>query len=523
MKQSEGIRGASETEKDFCLKQMRDGICQTDTGALCGTRMQERKEREVKDILTKLDQLMPNVTFTDIKTTTCAKNSKATIVNHQGSYCVGDHLTIRLDLFDFVGKKKEYGGDFLRARVYSASLKAGASGHIKDYRNGTYLVDFTLFWEGNVRVSLLLIHPSEGVSALWAARKKGYDKIAFTGRFLSGTLDVSTECGFNLTTKAELCEYLDERDGEAFYCVKPKNVPCDAFVQLMTSNKPVSYLTKLEQSLFHRNNIGVEIPQRFGEIRVLPCNRNKTAPSKQCSIGMRSPFPSGFVWQDQWYPVFCSMSNFGTLDQINNCLKRKLVYFMGDVTVRRWMEHLTNTVSTLKHFDIHETGKLQNLLAVDTARDIQIQWKKHGHPIITDYNCTVKDHSYVAREIDNLAGDGDTAVVISLGRNFRPFPIELFIRRAINVRAAIERLFLRSPDTKVILKAEDVREMQADPERFSNFHGYAQYLAAKNVFQNLNIGMVDAWDMTIAYATTDIQPPVYVVGNQINMFLTYLC
>ncbi|XP_062994969.1 NXPE family member 2-like isoform X1 [Elgaria multicarinata webbii] len=275
MKQSEGIRGASETEKDFCLKQMRDGICQTDTGALCGTRMQERKEREVKDILTKLDQLMPNVTFTDIKTTTCAKNSKATIVNHQGSYCVGDHLTIRLDLFDFVGKKKEYGGDFLRARVYSASLKAGASGHIKDYRNGTYLVDFTLFWEGNVRVSLLLIHPSEGVSALWAARKKGYDKIAFTGRFLSGTLDVSTECGFNLTTKAELCEYLDERDGEAFYCVKPKNVPCDAFVQLMTSNKPVSYLTKLEQSLFHRNNIGVEIPQRFGEIRVLPCNTLK--------------------------------------------------------------------------------------------------------------------------------------------------------------------------------------------------------------------------------------------------------
>ncbi|XP_066495433.1 NXPE family member 4-like [Tiliqua scincoides] len=430
---------------------------------------------------------------------------------------------VRLDLYDYLGKRKEYGGDFLRVRIHSPSLQAGASGHIKDYRNGTYLVNFTLFWEGAVRVSLLLIHPSEGVSALWAARKKGFDKIAFTGQFLNGTAAVLTPCGFNISGRAELCEYRDERDQEVFYCVKPKNVPCEAFVLLKSSNKPVSYLTDLEQRLLKRSNIGVAIPEHFGEIHVLTCNRGNSTPSKQCSVGMRSPpFPSGFVWHDQWYPVFCRLPGLGTLNQINTCLQRKMVYFMGDSTVRQWMEYLTNTVRTLKIFDAHGIGKLQNLLAVDMAGNIQLQWKKHGHPI-TAHSYTMKDHSYVAREIDNLAGDRDTAVVVSLGQHFRPFPIKLFIRRILNVRAAIQHLLLRSPGTRVIIKTENTQEMPTDPERFSDFHGYAQYLAARDVFRDLKVGIIDAWDITVAYATTEIHPPDQVIGSQVNLFLSYIC
>uniref|UniRef100_A0A8D0E7S5 Uncharacterized protein n=1 Tax=Salvator merianae TaxID=96440 RepID=A0A8D0E7S5_SALMN len=197
-----------------------------------------------------LDKLMPHRTFTDINTSTSAKNSRATVVNHKDAYCVGEQLLVQLDVYDWRGRRKEYGGDFLRARISSSRLQAGASGLITDLRNGTYLVNFTLFWEGTIKVSLLLMHPSEGVSALWAARKKGYDKIAFTGKFLNGTSEVLTECGFAMNTTAELCKYVDERDQEAFYCMKPSKVPCEAFIQLKSQNTPISYVTPLEQSLF---------------------------------------------------------------------------------------------------------------------------------------------------------------------------------------------------------------------------------------------------------------------------------
>ncbi|KAM6432229.1 NXPE family member 1-like isoform 3-T3 [Liasis olivaceus] len=487
-------------DQDFCLKLMEDRFCEKGQNDPCRTNVQKKKEEEVNNILARLDQQMPNVTFTDIKSTTSAKNSKATLLNQKDSYCVGEHLLVQLDLYNYLGKKKEYGGDFLRARIFSQNLKAGASGHIKDYRNGTYLVNFTLFWEGKVRVSVLLIHPSEAVSALWAARKKGYDKIAFVGRFLNGTSDVSTECGFRISTNSELCEYGDERDQEAFYCVKPKNLPCEAFVRLTTSNKPVSYLTVQEQSLLTRKKVDIE--------------------QEMCGW-------DGFStaqWLHLAEPVVPCLLQFGQFWDLGSnlhVLKKKADLFLGRLNgaavARASHKH------TLKYFDTHGTGNLQNLLAVDIARNVQVSWKKHGHPIITVHEYTVKDHSYIAREIDSMAGDDDTVIVVSLGQHFRPFPIELFIRRAINVREAIQRLLWRSPDTKVIIKAENIREMHTDPERFSNFHGYAQYLAAKDIFQDLKIGIVDAWDMTTAYETRDVHPPSYVVGNQINMFLTFIC
>lgn len=50
--------------------------------------------------------------------------------------------------------QKPYGGDFLRARMSSPALQAGASGKVSDLNNGTYLVSFTLFREGQVSLSL---------------------------------------------------------------------------------------------------------------------------------------------------------------------------------------------------------------------------------------------------------------------------------------------------------------------------------------------------------------------------------
>ncbi|KAL8173521.1 UNVERIFIED_CONTAM: hypothetical protein K2H54_004815 [Gekko kuhli] len=511
-----------ETEEDFGRTFTENRTCPGDKSDLSMARAQQRqKEREIGEILKKLDQRMPNVTFRNVNTTTSAKNSKAALLNLKDSYCVGDHLMVRLDVYDHLGKRKAYGGDFLRARAYSSSLKAGASGLIEDYGNGTYLVNFTLFWEGDVRVSILLIHPSEGVSAMWAARKKGYDKIAFTGGFLNGTAAVFTPCGFRIPTEKELCEYLDERDREAFYCVKPKDVPCEAFIHLKSNNKPVSYLTALESSLFHRNNIGVEIPRTFGDVRVSSCNGSKTQTQEKCRTG--SPLPSGYVLQNAWHPDFCSLADFSTMDKIHTCLKRKIIYLLGDSTLRQWIYVLAEKVTTLKFFDSHGTGVFRTHLIMDPEWNTFVQWKRHGHPFVTMKFYSVKDNDYVSRAIDRVDGDEDTAIVVTLGQHFRPFPMHMFVRRLLNVREAIRRLHLRSPGTRVIIKGENIREMHIDPERLGDVNGYPQNLVTRDIFRGLNVGFIDGWDMTIAYGTDTVHPPSHVVWSQIVMLLTYIC
>ncbi|XP_032283865.1 NXPE family member 4 [Phoca vitulina] len=476
-------------------------------------------ELRIKRIMEKLDQLIPPRPFTHMNTTTSATHSTATILHSRDTYCRGDQLDILLEVRDHLERRKAYGGDFLRARMSSPALKAGASGKVTDFNNGTYLVSFTLFWEGWVSLSILLIHPSEGVSALWRARNQGYDRVIFTGQFASGTSHVSTDCALVLNSSAELCEYLDAQDQEAFYCVRPQHMPCAALTHMQSKNTDVSYLSRQEWSLFERSNVGVEIMEN-NAINVSKCNNRKTVTmKKKCKFGVASTIPGGHVWKETWDPVSCSLAPI----KMKECLRGKFIYLMGDSTIRQWMEYFKNSINTLKSVDLHESGKLQHQLAVDLDENINIQWQKHGYPLVGSLSYSVKDIEYIARVIDRTGGGKNIIVVISLGQHFRPFPIDVFIRRTLNIHKAVQRLLLRSPDTMVIIKTENIREMHGDVERFSDFHGYVQYLAIKDIFQDLNVGIIDAWDITIAYGTNNVHPPQSVVRNQVSILLNYIC
>ncbi|XP_003794813.1 NXPE family member 1 [Otolemur garnettii] len=478
-------------------------------------------ELRIQEIMAKLDQQIPPRPFTHVNTTTSASHSTATILNPQHTYCMGDQLDVLLEARDHLGHRKQYGGDFLRARMFSPALQAGAAGKVTDFNNGNYRVTFTLFWEGWVTLSVLLIHPSEGASALWRARNQGYDKIIFTGKFVNVTSHVFTECGLTPMSRGELCEYLDNRDQEAFYCVKPPHMPCEALTHMSSRNRNISYLTDQEKALFHSYNVGVEMLKHFKPINVSRCKGKETMKEK-CQVGMKVPVPGGYTSRGRWIPTFCNQIQLDS-NKISSCLKRKLIYLLGDSTLRQWVYYIPRVVKTLKFFDLHETGVFKKHVLLDAERHTQIQWKKHSHPFVTQQLYSQIDNNYMSREIDRLPGDKNTAIVITFGQHFRPFPFDIFLRRAISVRKAIERLFLRSPTTKVIIKTENIREMHIDTERFGDFHGYIQYLAMKDIFEDLNVGIIDAWDMTIAYGTSNVHPPDRVIGSQINMFLNYIC
>uniref|UniRef100_A0A8C6C151 Neurexophilin and PC-esterase domain family member 2 n=1 Tax=Monodon monoceros TaxID=40151 RepID=A0A8C6C151_MONMO len=465
-------------------------------------------ELRIKGIMEKLDQLIPPRPFSHVSSTTSATHSKATLLSPQDTYCREDQLDVLLEVRDHLGRRKEYGRDFLRARMSSPALKAGTSGKVTDFNNGTYLVSFTLLWEGRVSLSVLLILLSEGVLALWRARNQGYDRVIFTGQFANGTSHVNTDHALALNSSAEL----------SFYCVKPPCVPCEALTHVTTRNANISYLREKEWIIFRRSNMGLEIMKDFTSIEVLPCNKstNENIEAK-CQLGKKTTFPSGsgYTVKRRWIAAFCKQIELNETKNINDCLKRKLTYLMGDSTLCQWIHYLPKVVKKYVFYFYFETivafraGIFKTHVLLDAERHILIQWKKHGHPFITKNLFSVKDENYIPWEIDWVAGDNDTAIVITLGQHFRPLPITIFIRRTINVQK--------------ILKTENTRGMSQNAEMFSDFHGYIQNLIMRDVFVDLNVGIIDAWDMTIAYNTDNVHPPDYVIGNQINMFLNYIC
>lgn len=168
-------------------------------------------------------------------------------------------------------------------------------------------------------------------------------------------------------------------------------------------------------------------------------------------------------------------------------------------------------------------GWALSLEAMNMEKDIYVSYKRHGFPLEHEDFYFFKEDLYTSRQIDQHAGGKDTILVITMGQHFRQFPLKIFIQRALNIRSALERLFLRSPDTKVILKSENTREIFAPVERQGDFHGYTQYLVLKEVFQGINVGFVDAWDMTVASGTATVHPPGYTLASIMSLTFTFAC
>ncbi|XP_056389505.1 NXPE family member 4-like [Hyla sarda] len=478
---------------------------------------------EIEELFNKIDKRIPQRTIDDIVEATSAQESMAIITNPKSKYCIGDQLQVKVTANDYSGNRKSYGGDYLRARIYSPDTNSSASGSIIDNKDGTYLVKFTLFWAGSVHISVLLMHPSEAVSALWRAKNQGFANIKYTGNFTSATEYVNSECGFELDTEEEICRYIDKRDGEAFYCVKPKNYPCEALTHMNSVNRDHSYLTEVEQLLINRSNIGLEISKALKPVTVLNCGQDTLRPIEKCSLGSYYPIPSGYFHYNMWRPIHCQMGQFTENDKLKEFLKGKKLFLMGDSTVRQYIRHFAENLKIVDYFN-HTEDEMQSwqktLLALNQEKFIYIQWKKHTFPFVSKTFYSIKEDAYMARQIDRIGGGENTIIVLTLGQHFRPFPLRVFIRSAINVRKAVERLFIRSPRTKVIIKEENARDMDIDMERFSDFYGYVQYLLLRDIFHGMNVGFVDGLDMSIAYACDVIHPPLEVLENIISMSFT---
>nr|DBA19231.1 TPA: hypothetical protein GDO54_015097 [Pyxicephalus adspersus] len=453
-----------------------------------------------------------------------SSSSTAFIVNPKEQYCVGEDLVVRIDMYDHLGDRKRYGGDFIRARLFASQLGASVSGQIEDFNNGSYHVRFHLYWTGTAKTSIWLFHPSEGVAAVWRARHASQGVLGFEGKFEMLGKDAVTKCAFKLNEGKgkEICEYLDPLYEEAFYCFKVPNFTCQSLNEMRGYKLQILHITPSESKLFERSNIAVEIPQTFDSISINAC----VLQHPKCQMGMKATFPSGYFFNSTWKPAYCTMTTYNTAEDFVKCLQGKKLFLIGDSTLRQFIMHFTEGIKIVNYFRYHQTGWnswQQTLEALNMEKDIYISYQRHGFPLESFEFFYFMDDMYTSRQIDRQPGGKDTIFVITMGQHFRQFPLKLYIKRALNIRRAIERLFLRSPDTKVIIKTENTRETYAPPERIGDFHGYSQYLVLREVFQGVKVGFVDAWDMTVASASATVHPSGYVLNSIMSLTCSFAC
>ncbi|XP_069495801.1 NXPE family member 4-like [Ambystoma mexicanum] len=251
---------------------------------------------------------------------------------------------------------------------------------------------------------------------------------------------------------------------------------------------------------------------------------DKTAPVKEkCKTGMEVQFPGGYFLQNVWHPISCSMTRYTTEAEINGCLKGKYLHVIGDSTLLQYMRYCTNILPNLKDLNLYGSGWGKSQLKVDVDRNIQMRFQRHGYPFVSAVFHSILENPTIPEQIDRIGGHQNMVIIFTAGTHFKGFPLHIYIRRVINIRKAIQRLLLRSPATKVILKTENTAAYRDPIEAVSDLHGYFQYLIMNSLMKGLNIATIDAWDMTTAAATNDLHPPPVIIQNEISLLLTFLC
>uniref|UniRef100_A0A3P9LQG6 NXPE C-terminal domain-containing protein n=1 Tax=Oryzias latipes TaxID=8090 RepID=A0A3P9LQG6_ORYLA len=405
-----------------------------------------------------------------------------------GQWHVGDELEVVIKMFNFHGKPKKYGGDFLLARLHSPSLLAGVAGKVVDHLNGSYSALFPLLWEGNVQVQVVLVHSSEAVTVLQQLNRMQPHRIYFQSLFRSGSLTETTTCNIYINaTQQQVCNYTDLHTGEQWFCYKPKKLSCDTRVTHAMGGFKKN-ITHQEEMLFQSGiNMKVSIsPSTHPNISVHP----REDQTRVISDIVRTE-PSGYYYHGAWRPLDgTKVHQFNSSSAVSQCLRGKGLHLFGDSTIRQWFEYFIASFPGLKNFDLHSSKQGGPLMALDYPNNILVTYRCHGPPL-RSYPIPVTQLRYVANELDHIEGGPNTVVVIGVWAHFGSFPVDVYIRRMQNIRKAVVRLLSRAPRTVVVIRTGNPKTLYVDGILSnSDWYSIQRDKLLRAVFKGLDVHLV---------------------------------
>ncbi|MEE6470058.1 hypothetical protein FKM82_008849 [Ascaphus truei] len=469
----------------------------------CGYQHQtlSKAERAEEDaLLTSLKWVGPPQGKISFLKSTDAAHSRFVILNSQVQFKIGDEMEVLVRMHDFEGSPKQYGGDYLQARIHSPLLNGGAIGKVVDHQNGFYTIFFTLLWSGRVAVSVSLVHPSEGIQVLQRLREEKPDRVYFKSLFRSGRTSETKMCNVCLSRRLPVCNYTDLQTGEPWFCYKPERLSCSNRINHAKGGYLKNLLT-LEESLFFQSGVNIKVPVLASGPDTVTVQPLKIK-DKDFLYGSKS-FPSGYYYQDRWMPRRRPVRRFDKPSDITDCLQGKVVHLFGDSTIRQWFEYLTSFVPD---------------------HNIMLKFRCHGPPIRFS-TVSSNELRYISNELDGIVGGANTVVALTIWSHFSTFPVEVYIRRLRNIRASVLRLLERSPSTAIVIRSANVQELGPEVSLFnSDWFSLQLDSIMRSMFAGLDVFIVDAWEMSLAhYLPHALHPEPVIIKNQIDEFLSFVC
>ncbi|XP_019626984.1 PREDICTED: NXPE family member 3-like [Branchiostoma belcheri] len=468
--------------------------------------------------------------------TTCPKYTQVVVLNRDHLYHQGDVLTVRVVARYEEGRPKTYGGDFFRARLISSdrSPQASSTGHVTDHCNGTYTVQFPLYWAGNVSIKIQLVHPSEAVKVLQRVREVP-NKRAFSCSFVDVKTKATntTQCFSSVNTSLppkQQCDFSKPEVNGTWICEKPDKLPCSAISKCRwdpgkSRAKVLGLVSGEEEKLLQKSYLEEELEVDTKEpIHVLEAEPPTLPHLPACTWDKSAALGhwSGKIWMSS----VCNVRVFAK-KAIQQCLANKTVYMQGDSTLRQWSQRLQKIVPLNYNKSTMDSTALRG--GDNTQWNISVRYQFHHFPVQGGAWITFSDFRYVVDGLDATRGGPNTVIVLSLWAHFTAEPLELIRTRLYAIRAAIHRLKRRAPGTRVFVRTGTTREHKGGRLEFyltgSDWLAYQITEVIREMFRaDSDVVVLDTWDMSVCQPGKDnVHPDLTMVDSQLNMLLSHIC
>ncbi|XP_006823120.1 NXPE family member 1-like [Saccoglossus kowalevskii] len=400
----------------------------------------------------------------------------------------GDVITVRVIARDINGRRRILGGDLWRASIYNTTRQFASMGKVIDHNNGTYTIHFYAGSPGVVNLKVVLVLQREAIKYQNDVFRPTEKRASWEGVFRSNNITETSRCVLVRDSSwMDKCEFPHPRalGKTIFLCDLPDSLRCNTLTSISNvASETYVDIMKIDgerKKLFKTPNaaqvltssISKFIIQPEGEL-LLDGDENNNIP--QCDDDLPEPTSDGYWLGTRWHSLVCNAKQWNDVAEVQNCLRDKHVFLLGDSTSVQWLKKVleiagypqqvndSNWRKTLAPVPGSYNITVKNAYACDMM-DIRnnINFTFRHHALSRHNEIPIPRFPFFVDTLDNMAAPKCNYVIaIGLWAHFDTWTLDSFEELLVNIRSSIQRLKARCPNTVIAIKGPHERNMIAN-------------------------------------------------------------
>lgn len=232
---------------------------------------------------------------------------------------------------------------------------------------------------------------------------------------------------------------------------------------------------------------------------------------------------SGFYLDGHWRSTQCKNVDTGDLERASKCFKNKVIYFIGDSTLRQWYLVLAKKLSLNENDNGDETVWQRPRHGRSEILNLTVHYIGHGSPL--HGLGPPSSRPYVVDTVNGMhIGTGkDVYMVLNLALHFYLVDTVVYINRIRAIQKSIEALQRRSPDVTILIRGCLRHKISKIPVPTEWFSFRLCKVLRSTLGKVKGVGFIDTWAMTTAQELWDTHPHDRTVAQHVDLFTSYVC